>query len=54
MTENEVNRNISADEYSELKRQEKTEVFDLLSNATQKLISPEGLREYAEKQAQLF
>ena len=55
MTEiNNVNRTMSADEYSELKKQEKTEVFDLLSDATQKLLSPDRLREYADKQAQLF
>ena len=51
---NDVSRTISADEYSELKREEKTEVFDLLSNATQKLLSPDRLKEYADKQAQLF
>ena len=45
---------MSADEYSELKRQEKAEVFDLLSDATQKLLSPDRLKEYADKQAQLF
>ena len=54
MTGNEVNRTMSADEYSELKRQEKAEVFDLLSDATQKLLSPDRLKEYADKQAQLF
>ena len=42
------------EEYSELKRQEKAEVFDLLSNATQKLLKPENLKAYADKQAQLF
>ena len=51
---NDVNRTMSADEYSELKKQEKAAVFELLSEATQKLISPEGLRAYADKQAQLF
>ena len=54
MTGNDVNRTMSPDEYSELKRQEKAEVFDLLSDATQKLLSPDKLREYADKQAQLF
>ena len=54
MTGNDVNRTMSADEYSELKRQEKAEVFELLSDATQKLLSPDRLREYADKQAQLF
>ena len=54
MTGNNVNRTMSADEYSELKRQEKAEVFELLSEATQKLLSPEALRAYADKQAQLF
>ena len=54
MTGNDVNRTMNPDEYSELKRQEKTEVFDLLSDATQKLLSPDKLKEYADKQAQLF
>ena len=45
---------MSPDEYSELKRQEKAEVFDLLSDATQKLLSPDRLKEYADKQAQLL
>ena len=53
-TGNDVNRTMSVDEYSEFKRQEKAEVFELLSGATQKLISPKGLRAYADKQAQLF
>ena len=51
---NDVNKTMSTDEYSELKRQEKAEVFELLSEATQKLISPEGLKAYADKQSQLF
>jgi len=42
------------EEYSEFKRQEKAEVFDLLSDATQKLLNPENLKAYADKQAQLF
>ena len=42
------------EEYSELKRQEKAEVFDILSDATQKLLKPENLKAYADKQAQLF
>lgn len=50
---NDVN-SMAPEEYSELKRQEKAEVFDLLSAATQKLIRPEGLKAYADKQAQLF
>ena len=29
-------------------------MFDLLSNATQKLLKPENLKAYADKQAQLF
>lgn len=45
---------MAPEEYSELKRQEKAEVFDLLSAATQKLIRPEGLKAYADKQAQLL
>lgn len=52
MTDREMN--MTSDEYAELKRQEKAEVFELLSEATQKLISPEGLKAYADKQAQLF
>ena len=42
------------EKYTELKRQEKAEVFDLLSDATQKLLKPESLKAYADKQAQLF
>ena len=49
-----MNMTMSEDEYSELKRQEKAELFDLLSDATQKLLSGSKLREYADKQAQLF
>ena len=45
---------MNANEYSELRKQEKAEVFDLLSDATQKLLSPDRLKEYADKQAQLF
>ena len=45
---------MAPEEYSELKRQEKAEVFELLSAATQKLIRPEGLKAYADKQAQLL
>lgn len=41
-------------EYAELKRQEKAEVFEMLSDATQKLLSGSRLKEYADKQAQLF
>ena len=50
---NEMNM-MEPEEYTELKRQEKTEVFDLLSDATQKLLRPENLKAYADKQAQLF
>ena len=50
---NEMNM-MEPEEYSELKRQEKAEVFDLLSDATQKLLKPESLKAYADKQAQLF
>ncbi len=49
-----MNVSMNSDEYSELKRQEKTEVFELLSDATQKLLKPENLKAYADKQAQLF
>lgn len=45
---------MAPEEYSELKRQEKAEVFELLSAATQKLIRPDGLKDYADKQAQLL
>ena len=45
---------MAPEEYSELKKQEKAEVFDLLSDATQKLLSPGKLKEYADKQAQLL
>ena len=54
MTDRNDKSRMSPDEYSEFKKQEKAEVYDLLSEATQKLISPEGLRDYADKQAQLF
>ena len=54
MTDRNDMSRMSPDEYSEFKKQEKAEVFELLSDATQKLISPEGLRAYADKQAQLF
>lgn len=49
-----LNVSMSSDEYSELKRQEKAEVFDILSDATQKLLKPENMKAYADKQAQLF
>ena len=45
---------MAPEEYSELKKQEKAEVFELLSDATQKLLSPGRMKEYADKQAQLF
>lgn len=45
---------MAPEEYSELKRQEKAGVFELLSAATQKLIRPDGLKAYADKQAQLL
>lgn len=41
-------------EYSELKRQEKAEVYELLSEGTQKLLSGEELREFADMKAKLF
>lgn len=50
----EMNTELSTEEYSEFKKQEKAEVFDLLSDATQKLLRPENLKAYADKQAQLF
>lgn len=49
-----INVSMSSDEYSELKRQEKADVFELLSASTQKLLSGSRLKEYADKQAQLF
>ena len=45
---------MNSEEYAELKRQEKAEVFDMLSDATQKLLSGDDLKKYADKQAQLF
>ena len=54
MADRDENRTISSDEYAEFKRQEQAEVFDMLSDATQKLLSPDRLKEYADKQAQLF
>ena len=45
---------MAPEEYSELKKQERAEVFDLLSDATQKLLLPGRLKEYADKQAELF
>ena len=51
---NEDYKVMNINEYSELRKQEKAEVFDLLSDATQKLLSPDRLKEYADKQAQLF
>ena len=45
---------MAPEEYSEIKKQERAEVFDLLSDATQKLLSPGRLKEYADKQAELF
>ena len=49
-----ADNNISSKEYADLKRQEKDEVFETLSVATQKLLSGSKLKEYADKQAQLF
>ena len=45
---------IAPEEYSEIKKQERADVFDLLSDASQKLLSPGRLKEYADKQAELF
>ena len=45
---------MTSKEYADLKRQEKAEVFETLSAATQKLLSGSKLKEYADKQAQLF
>ena len=42
------------EEYSEFKRQEKDEVFEMLSDATQKLVSGSYLRSYADMQAKLL
>lgn len=50
---NDENR-IDPVEYRELKNQEKSEVFEILSDSTQKLLSGSKLKEYADKQAQLF
>ena len=54
MTDRKDMNRMSPDEYSELKKQEKAEVFELLSDATQKLLSGSKLQEYADKQAQLL
>ena len=49
-----ADNNMTSKEYADLKRQEKAEVFETLSAATQKLLSGSKLKEYADKQAQLF
>ena len=54
MTDKNDRNGIGPEEYSELKKQEKAEVFELLSSSTQKLLSADKLREYADMQAKLF
>ena len=54
MTERSEMNRMNPDEYSELKKQEKAEVFELLSSSTQKLLSAEKLKEYADMQAKHF
>ena len=45
---------MSNEEYRALKQQEKEDVFEMLSDATQSLLSADKLREYADMQAKLF
>ena len=45
---------MSKEEYKAYKQQEKAEVFDALSEATQKLLSADHLKEYADMQAKMF
>ena len=45
---------MSNEEYRLLKQQEKENVFEMLSDATQSLLSADKLREYADMQAKLF
>lgn len=51
---NDMDRTMAPEEYSEIKKKERAEIFDLLSDATQKLLSGSRLKEYADKQAELF
>ena len=44
---------MNKEEYREFKRQERAEVFDTLSEATQELLSADKLKEYADMQAKL-
>ena len=45
---------MSKEEYRAFKQQEKAEVFDTLSEATQQMLSGDKLKEYADLQAKLF
>lgn len=45
---------MAPDEYKEMKRNEKNEVFEMLSAATQKLMDPEMLKQYLDKQGLLL
>ena len=45
---------MSNEKYRLLKQQEKENVFEMLSDATQSLLSADKLREYADLQAKLF
>ena len=47
-------RKITAEEYNALKNQERAEAYELLSAGTQKLLSGDELKSYAEMQAKLF
>ena len=44
---------MNKEEYREFKRQERAEVFNTLSEATQGLLSADKLKEYADMQAKL-
>ena len=44
---------MSKEEYRAFKQQEKAEVFDALSEATQQMLSGDKLKEYADMQAKL-
>lgn len=47
-------RKLTAEEYNALKNQERAEAYELLSQGTQKLLSGDELKAYADMQAKLF
>ena len=47
-------RKLTAEEYNALKNQERAEAYELLSAGTQKLLSGDELKAYADMQAKLF